>query len=815
VQALAKRPFRCYDAGIAVVRLSAMEPEPSPPRLQFARFVFDPRAGELTRQGVRVRIQDKPLRLLQLFLRRPGELVTRAELQKELWPESAFLDFEDGLNTAIRKVREALGDAADKPRFLETVPRHGYRWIAEVAVVTEPAMAPPVALPPPAFPPVPAPEPTPISVRRRPGHGWPWAFAAAACVLAAAAWWLVRGRAVFAFRAKDSVLIADMDNQTGQPRLDQALNGALTVSLEQSGRLVVFPQDRLPTLLRLLNQPAGARVTAALGREICQREDIRALIVPGITRTGRQYDLTAELIDPSTGAVVRSYSQPAAGSDQILAALGLIANSIRRDLGESLLQVRADSRPLPEVTTPSLAALQDYADGQRQWARGRFQSALALYGDALHDDPGFAMAHAALASADCSYVYYAETACRAQYALALANPSRLTAREREFIAASQADDTGDFVRARTLYRNYLSQYPDDWSALNNYAHLLRMHGEQAQAIPVYQQLERVAPDDARTQIELATAEGDLGNYGAALAAYRRAFRLDPHWELAGDTNREYGFTLVRAGHPRQALAAFRRLESNPALRSTALDSEARLDFWQGRLAAARAAEEQSLLAAINPPPLTVARRHLLLAQLAEAGGDRAAAATQLDAALARFDALEPKVAWGALVGLEWLRLGGVNQAQAILNRIAPLADPHNLEDAGYVRVLRASLAVAQGRPRDGIAILGLPDPADGTSVYALTQIALARAEQQAGDLRQASRWFQAAAGPPQNLLGWEPQPRAQTAYYWLARDQLALHHPARARAAVGALLHLLAAADASLPLRRQAQALAAQLPHSD
>jgi DNA-binding winged helix-turn-helix (wHTH) protein/tetratricopeptide (TPR) repeat protein len=789
-----------------------MKSESSPPRLHFGRFVYDASAGEITRQGVRVRIQDKPLKLLQLFLRRPGELVTRAELQKELWPDAAFLDFEDGLNTAIRKLREALGDAADKPRYLETVPRHGYRWIAELASVPDAATA---ALDsPPADLPAPAPV-LPAAAARPARWRWQWPAAALLCGLAAGAWWLLRGRAVFAFRPKDSVLIADMDNQTGQPRLDRALDGALAVSLEQSGQIVVFPDDRIPSLLRLMSQPAGARVTAALGREICRREDIRALIVPGITRTGQEFELTAELIDPSTGAVVRSYAEPAAGSNQILAALGRIADAVRRDLGESLLQVQVDSRPLPEVTTPSLAALQDYADGERQWARGRFNAAVALYRDALNDDPGFAMAHAALASADCSYIYYAEAACRAQYALALANPARLTTRERELIAANEADDTGDFTRARILYRAYLRQYPDDWTALNDYAHLLRMHGEPAQAIPVYRQIAHVAPDDARNQIELATAEGDLGTYGDALAAYRRAFRLDPHWQLAGDTNREYGFTLVRAGHPRQAMAAFRQLESNPELRSTALDSEARLDFWQGRLGAARAAEQQSMLAALNPPPLSLARRHLLLAQIAEASGDRTAAAAQLRAAMAQFGALEPKVPWGALVGLEWLRLGGLSQAQAILRRITPLANPHDLEDSGYVRVLRGSLAAAQGRPREGIAILGLPDPADGASVYSLTEIALARAEQQAGDLRQAVRWFQAAIGPPQELLGWEPQPRAESAYLWLAGDELALHHTARARAALGGLLHLLTAADPSLPLRRQAQALAERLPRRD
>ncbi|MGH9488169.1 MAG: winged helix-turn-helix domain-containing protein [Terriglobales bacterium] len=105
--------------------------------LHFGGFELAGHSGELRRAGAALRIQEKPLKLLQYLLARPGELVTRTELQKALWPDATFLDFEDGLNTAVRKLRKALGDEAEHPRFVETVPRRGYRWVGGAAAEIE------------------------------------------------------------------------------------------------------------------------------------------------------------------------------------------------------------------------------------------------------------------------------------------------------------------------------------------------------------------------------------------------------------------------------------------------------------------------------------------------------------------------------------------------------------------------------------------------------------------------------------------------------------------------------------------------------
>jgi DNA-binding winged helix-turn-helix (wHTH) protein len=111
-----------------------MRDAPPPTIIRFAEYEADLRSGELLRQGHRLKLQEKPFQVLAALLARPGELVTRDELRESLWPADTFVDFEHGLNTAVNKVREALRDSASNPRFIETLPRRGYRFVGQIAV---------------------------------------------------------------------------------------------------------------------------------------------------------------------------------------------------------------------------------------------------------------------------------------------------------------------------------------------------------------------------------------------------------------------------------------------------------------------------------------------------------------------------------------------------------------------------------------------------------------------------------------------------------------------------------------------------------
>src|SRR5215472_4560055 len=184
--------------------------------LRFGTFEADMRAGELRKQGVRIRLQDQPFQVLAVLLQRPGDVVTREELRSQIWPEDTFVDFDNSLNTAINKLRESLGDSADNPRFIETLPRRGYRFIAPV---------------------------TSDHKKKRPSLAADWRLAGAVVVVLVAA---VAGRLVWRSRQaprlteKDTIVLADFANTTGDPVFDDTLKQGLRVQLEQSPFLNVL-----------------------------------------------------------------------------------------------------------------------------------------------------------------------------------------------------------------------------------------------------------------------------------------------------------------------------------------------------------------------------------------------------------------------------------------------------------------------------------------------------------------------------------------------------------------------------------------------
>src|ERR1051326_3450074 len=122
-------------------------PAPNPPIIRFGPYEVDLRTGELRKHGLRIKLQDQPFQILAMLLDRPGELITRDQIQEKLWPAETFVDFDHSVNTAIRRLRDALSDSADQPRYVETLPRRGYRFIGEVqsSAVPDPAKVVPIS----------------------------------------------------------------------------------------------------------------------------------------------------------------------------------------------------------------------------------------------------------------------------------------------------------------------------------------------------------------------------------------------------------------------------------------------------------------------------------------------------------------------------------------------------------------------------------------------------------------------------------------------------------------------------------------------
>jgi eukaryotic-like serine/threonine-protein kinase len=791
--------------------------------LKFGPYVVDLAAGEVRKNGYRIRLQEKPLRVLILLAERQGQLVTREELKNRLWPDETFVDFEAGLNTAVSKLRDSLFDSADKPRYIETIPRRGYRFLAPVEfenghrqadVVLESSQTPEPA---PALTPnveefPDAPKKPQTKSAKRAGL---WIALAAAVVLVAGgtAYWLMRGRSVLSFHSSDTVLIADFENQTGDPRFDDALMTAFTVSIGQSRYLNIFPRSRVESVLKRMGRSGTERTTIPLAREICTRANVRGLIASTITRTGQEYALTTELIDPETGATVRSYKERSYGEDHILDALDSIAGRVRADLGESLSEIRQADRPLPQVTTSSLTALKEYAEASALWAHTKYADAVTVFKAAIELDPDFAMAHAALGRAYCSYIYYQAELGRQEYEKALALAPRLTERERMVIEIDEAADLDHVEEADSLYRAYLASYPDDWVMLRDYANLLRLHGREAEAIEQHKRILAIAPDDANTWIEMATAYAVLENYSAAVQAYSHAFQIAPDWLAAGNINREYGKALVGNGEEQKAIAVFSDLLEKPGKREDGLGSLALLALYHGRYSEAQARLAEVLQINENSHDgFKVARAHFMMAVVAEGRGDSHLRLQELDAAAANLKTMGPKVEWGSIVGQEYVRAGALGKAEKIADFITPLADAHDISQKGYVHLLRGAIAAEKGETEQAVGELTeITDPAYGRSVNALSVETLAHTYQLAGDLDEAIVWQEKLASPLCGLAFWEPQQRWAFTRYQLAVDYQRRGQTEKARQTLATLLALWKDADVNLPLRKAALQLQAQL----
>src|ERR1700733_8009329 len=247
--------------------------------IRFDAFEVDLQAGLLRKHGFRIRLQEQPFAVLALMLERPGEAITREEFRHSLWPSDTFVDFDHGLNNAINRLREALNDSADSPRFIETLPRRGYRFIAHVENGDLPA---PVPIEKPLGT-VPAVRPKPeLSNKRR-----IFMATGAAVFLIVAA--LVVWRFFFARRVltdADVILLASFVNNTGDPIFNNSLDKPLEIKLTESPFLSIFPEAGVRETLRTMRRDPNDRVTREVGIEICKRQGIKAVVVPEIDALG-------------------------------------------------------------------------------------------------------------------------------------------------------------------------------------------------------------------------------------------------------------------------------------------------------------------------------------------------------------------------------------------------------------------------------------------------------------------------------------------------------------------------------------------------
>ena len=317
--------------------------------VRFGSFEADLQEGKLTKSGGRIRLQEQPFRILALLLEHPGELVTREEIRQKLWSHNTFVEFDAALNTAVRKLREALNDSADNPRFLETVPRRGYRFVAPVALPSEP--------------------PGVASIRPRVRrHGYLWLAAALIIAGAAVGGFRYLRRPGSQITPKDTIVLADFVNRTGDAIFDDTLKTALSVSLRQSPFLNVLSDGTVAKTMRQMTRPADTKLTPELATELCQRAGSKAYIVGAIGNMGSEYVLGLKAVNCQSGDTLAQEQVTASSKENVLDALGKAASKLRGELGESLATVQKFGVPLAHATTSSLDALKVYSLGLKAFA---------------------------------------------------------------------------------------------------------------------------------------------------------------------------------------------------------------------------------------------------------------------------------------------------------------------------------------------------------------------------------------------------------------------------------------------------------------
>jgi serine/threonine protein kinase/tetratricopeptide (TPR) repeat protein len=336
---------------------------------------------------------------------------------------------------------------------------------------------------------------------------WLWKISIPVLILIAliAAGLYYRSRQIPKLTDKDTVVLADFTNTTGDTVFDGTLRQALSAQLEQSPFLNLLSDSRIAQTLSLMAQPKDARVTHELAREVCQRTASAAALQGSIAQVGTEYLLTLKAVNCSNGEPLASTTAQARDKNHVLDAVGEMAAAMRGKLGESLASVQKYDAPAENVTTPSLEALQAYSLGYKaQVVKSDYAAAIPFFQRAISLDPNFAMAYARLAANyfNLNQTVRAADASRKAFELR----ERVSEREKFYIASHYGHFvTGNLEEARKSYELWAQTYPRDSSPSNNLAVIYNNLGDYASTLARAQQTLRMNPGSGTSYSNLVTA----------------------------------------------------------------------------------------------------------------------------------------------------------------------------------------------------------------------------------------------------------------------------------------------------------------------
>ena len=325
---------------------------------------------------------------------------------------------------------------------------------------------------------------------------------------------------------KDSVLLVDM-NTTGDPVFDGTLKQALAVQLGQSPFLNIFSEDRVREALRFMGRSPDEHVTRDVGREICQRQGLKAMLVGSIARLGNHYVITLEAINAQTGDAIAGEQAEAENKEQVLHALGEAAMKLRGKLGESLQSIQKFDAPIEQATTSSIEAFKAFSLGVEQQLKGKYLEAIPFLKRATDIDPDFALAYGRMASMYYNSRQYDLATEASQKAFELRD--RVSERERLYISAGYYDNvTGELEKYLETLKLWQSTYLRDASPHNNLAVKYNELGLFDKALEAAPEAIRLNPSSASGYSLLAAAYLGLNRFDEAkqIIAQAQALKLD-------------------------------------------------------------------------------------------------------------------------------------------------------------------------------------------------------------------------------------------------------------------------------------------------
>jgi serine/threonine protein kinase/Flp pilus assembly protein TadD len=314
-----------------------------------------------------------------------------------------------------------------------------------------------------------------------------------ALAMVVAVFWFIKHTPSASLTEKDTIVLADFVNTTGDPVFDGTLKQALAVQLEQSPFLNIFTDQRVREALRFMNRSPDERVTKEIAREICARQGLKAFLAGSISNLGRHYVITLEAVNAQTGDTIALQQAEAESKEQVLSALGNVATKLREKLGESLASIQKYDAPIYQATTSSLEALKVYSLGVEQQLKGKYVEGIPFFKRATEMDPNFARAYAAM--------------------------STMYSNSRQYDLAAEASRKAYDLRDRVgeYEKLYITQVYYD-----------NVTGELEKYLETLGQWKRVYPRESAPHNNLAVKYNDLGQFDKAAEEAREAILLNPN-----------------------------------------------------------------------------------------------------------------------------------------------------------------------------------------------------------------------------------------------------------------------------------------------